>query len=160
MMHRSDLLTSRLDAMFGYPQTDGRPSWDVYFLQMAHHAASRATCPRAQVGCVLVRNRRILTTGYNGSPAGLPHCLEVGCMIIDGHCLRSIHAEQNAIIQAALHGVTTFGATCYATHYPCIHCAKILINAGIVRVVYNDEYKSAGSEFFSAAGVSVERIQL
>ena len=160
-MHRPESLTKQLDAMYGHPQGDKRPSWDTYFLQMALHVATRATCPRAQVGCVLVRDKRMLTTGYNGSPAGLPHCLDVGCMIVNGHCLRSLHAEQNAIIQAALHGVTTANATCYVTHQPCVHCAKMLINAGVVRVVFINQYVPVdGGEFFRLAGVDVERAEL
>ncbi|MCB0159778.1 MAG: dCMP deaminase, partial [Caldilineaceae bacterium] len=88
-----------------------RPSWDEYFMDIAFTVAQRSTCDRAHVGCVLVRDRRMLCTGYNGAPAGLPHCDEVGHLMIDGHCVRTLHAEQNAIIQAALHGVSTQGAT-------------------------------------------------
>lgn len=157
----SPTLSSALDALFSQPQRiDNRPSWDTYFLAMAQLAATRATCPRASVGCVLVRDKHVLTTGYNGACAGLDSCLDVGCMVVDGHCLRSVHAEANAIIQAALHGVTTAGCTAYVTHMPCVHCAKMLINAGVVRVVYSDEYPSAGVEFFKDAGVKLERIEL
>lgn len=158
-MHRPDTLTSTLDAMFGRPQTDNRPSWDEYFVGIAQHVATRSTCPRASVGCVLVRDKRLLTTGYNGACSHLASCQEIGCLIVDGHCLRSVHAEANAIIQAALHGVTTAGATAYVTHHPCIHCEKMLINAGVARVVYLNEYQNGG-EFFMAAGVDVERIGL
>jgi dCMP deaminase len=97
-----------------------RPSWDDYFLQIAFTVAQRSTCDRAHVGCALVRDRRILTTGYNGAPAGLPHCDDVGHLLVDGHCVRTLHAEQNALIQAALHGVSTEGATAYVTHQPCL----------------------------------------
>jgi dCMP deaminase len=90
---------------------------------------------------VLVLDKRILTTGFNGSPAGQEHCDESGHLIVDGHCVRTIHAETNAIIQAALHGVSTRGATCYVTHLPCINCTKVLINAGIVRIVYGEAYR-------------------
>jgi dCMP deaminase len=93
------------------------------------------------VGTVLVREKRILTTGFNGSPAGLPHCEEVGHLMVDGHCVRTIHAEANSIIQAALHGVSTKGATCYVTHMPCLSCAKMLINAGVVRIVFANNYR-------------------
>src|SRR5690606_5886840 len=82
-------------------QEVGRPTWDEYFMTMAHFVATRATCTRRQVGAVIVRDKRILTTGYNGSPPGLPHCSDVGCWIVDGHCVRTIHAEQNALVQAA-----------------------------------------------------------
>lgn len=134
-----------------------RPSWDEYFMAMAHHAALRATCPRANVGVVLVKDKRIISTGYNGSPAGLPHCTEVGCLMIDGHCQRAIHAEQNAIIQAALHGISTAGAVCYCTHYPCSTCAKLLINAGISRVVYHHHYRPYEPDWFNLAHIITER---
>lgn len=138
-----------------------RPSWDVYFCQMAQVAATRSTCPRAAVGCVLVSNRHVVSTGFNGSASGTPHCIDDGCMVVDGHCIRSIHAEQNAIIQAALHGTSTFGATAYVTHQPCALCAKMLINTGIVRVVYINEYTPVdGGLFFRQAGVEIERIEL
>lgn len=118
-----------------------RPDWDTYFMKIAHDVALRSTCDRAYVGAVLVREKRILTTGFNGSPAGLPHCDEDGHLIVEGHCVRTIHAEQNAIIQAALHGVSTKGATCYVTHFPCLICTKALINAGVVRIVFDNEYR-------------------
>ncbi len=118
-----------------------RPDWDSYFLKIANAVSERSTCDRAMVGCVLVLEKRILTTGFNGSPAGQPHCDEVGHLIVEGHCVRTIHAETNAIIQAALHGVSTKGATCYVTHFPCMNCAKVLVNAGIVRLVYSVSYR-------------------
>ena len=118
-----------------------RPPWDDYFMDITFQVAKRGTCDRARVGAIIVRDRRILTTGYNGSPAGLPHCDEIGHLMIAGHCMRTLHAEQNAIIQAALHGVSTKGSTCYVTHLPCINCTKALINAGIVRIVYGDAYR-------------------
>lgn len=133
-----------------------RPSWDEYFLQIAFTVAQRSTCDRAHVGCVLVRDRRILTTGYNGAPAGLPHCDDVGHLLVDGHCVRTLHAEQNALIQAALHGVGTEGATAYVTHQPCLTCAKMLINAGVRRVVYAGNYPDEYSrQFLVAAGVEL-----
>jgi dCMP deaminase len=110
-------------------------------MKIAHDVAARSTCDRAFVGTVLVREKRILTTGFNGSPAGLPHCEEVGHLMVDGHCVRTIHAEANSIIQAALHGVSTKGATCYVTHMPCLSCAKMLINAGVVRIVFANNYR-------------------
>ncbi len=133
-----------------------RPSWDDYFLQIAFTVAQRSTCDRAHVGCVLVRERRILTTGYNGAPAGLPHCDDAGHLMVDGHCVRTLHAEQNALIQAALHGVGTEGATAYVTHQPCLTCAKMLINAGVRRVVYAGNYPDDYSrQFLVAAGVEL-----
>jgi dCMP deaminase len=117
-----------------------RPAWDEYFMEIARTVATRATCPRASVGAVLTRARRILTTGYNGSPRGAAHCSDVGCIMVDGHCQRATHAEANAIVQAALHGVSLEGATAYCTHQPCSGCSKLLISAGITRIVYADAY--------------------
>jgi len=136
-----------------------RPSWDEYFMMMAKDVvAKRATCPRRQVGAVLVRDKRIITTGYNGSPSGMPHCTEVGCRLHEGHCIRAIHAEQNAIVQAALYGVSTRGATCYVTAAPCVTCANLLVAAGIVRVVYGEEYTNRlGEQVLLEAGVKLER---
>lgn len=143
-----------------------RPSWDEYFMEIAYLVAKRSTCLRRQIGAVLVRNKHILSTGYNGAPSGVPHCLDVGCTreklgIPSGqqqeNC-RGIHAEQNAIIQAALHGVSTEGATLYCTNQPCNLCAKMLINAGIKRIVYEGEYPDdLARELLSEAGLPVER---
>jgi dCMP deaminase len=119
-----------------------RPDWDSYFMKIAYAISERSTCDRALVGCVLVTDKRILTSGFNGSPSGLEHCDEIGHLMVDGHCVRTIHAETNAIIQAALHGVSTRGATCYVTHFPCINCTKALINAGISRIVYSVSYRT------------------
>jgi len=118
-----------------------RPDWDSYFLKIAYSVSERSTCDRAFVGCVMVRDKRILTTGFNGSPSGQPHCDEVGHLLVDGHCIRTIHAETNAIIQAALHGISTKNSTCYVTHFPCINCTKVLINAGISRLVFDIPYR-------------------
>ena len=125
-----------------------RPAWDEYFLEIARQVASRSTCLRRQVGSVVVKDKQILCTGYNGAPRGLEHCEVTGCLreqlgIPSGERLdicRGLHAEQNAIIQAALHGVSTEGATIYVTHQPCFTCAKMIINAGIVRVVCTTAY--------------------
>lgn len=136
-----------------------RPTWDEYFMQIAFTVAERSTCDRAHVGAVLVRDRRILATGYNGAPAGLPHCDDVGHLMLDNHCVRTLHAEQNAIIQAALHGVGTQDATAYVTHQPCLTCAKMLINAGIRRVVYAGNYPDEHSRLFlSQAGITLDRL--
>ena len=137
-----------------------RPSWDEYFLNIATEVAKRSTCDRANVGAVLVRDKRILTTGFNGSPSGLVHCDHDGHLLVEGHCVRTIHAETNAIIQAALHGVSTKGATCYVTHFPCINCAKSLINAGIDRVVYVNSYRvdEHALSFFNSAGVELVKL--
>jgi dCMP deaminase len=134
-----------------------RPSWDEYFMGIAFQVARRSTCNRARVGAIIVKDRRMLTTGYNGSPAGLPHCDDAGHLMVDGHCVRTLHAEQNAIIQAALHGVGVQGSAIYVTHQPCLTCAKMIINAGIVRVVYAGEYPDENSRSFLAqAGVGLQ----
>ncbi len=128
-----------------------RPSWDEYFSEITKQVATRSTCLRRHVGAVIVKDKRILSTGYNGAPSGLPHCDETGCLrerlgIPSGQrqeICRGLHAEQNAIIQAALHGVAISGSDIYVTHQPCITCAKMIINAGIKRVfclsTYPDE---------------------
>jgi len=128
-----------------------RPSWDQYFLTITRQVAERSTCLRAQVGAVIVRDKNILATGYNGSPAGLPHCLDVGCLIyrsttpageVEENCFRCIHAEINAIAQAAKNGAGIRDADIYITHTPCIHCFKVLINTGIRRIFYEKPYKA------------------
>ena len=141
------------------PTRRQRPTWDEYFLDIAFSVAERSTCDRAHVGAVLVRDKRILATGYNGSPAGLPHCDEAGHLMVDGHCVRTLHAEQNAIIQSALHGVSSEGATAYVTHQPCLTCAKMLINAGIQRVVYAGNYLDNYSrQFLAEARVQLDHL--
>ncbi len=141
----------------GETMADKRPSWDEYFMGIAFQVATRSTCDRAHVGAVIVRERRILTTGYNGSPRGLPHCDDVGHLMVDGHCVRTLHAEQNAIIQAAYHGISVKGGTIYVTHQPCLTCAKMIINAGLVRVVYAGEYPDPYStQFLLEAGVTLQ----
>jgi len=120
---------------------DRRASWDEYFMNIARVVASRATCDRKHVGAVLVRDRTILSTGYNGSIRGLRHCSEEGHMMEDGHCVRTVHAEANAIIQAAKNGVAIDGATIYTTASPCWPCFKIIANAGCQRIVFGEFYR-------------------
>lgn len=133
-----------------------RPGWDEYFMQIARTVATRATCPRAGVGAVLVRDHRILTTGYNGAPRRVAHCTEVGCEMVNGHCIRATHAEANAIVQGALHGISLEGATAYATHQPCVGCSKLLISAGVMRIVYDRPYPDEHATLLLAeAGVAV-----
>jgi dCMP deaminase len=121
----------------------------------------RATCLRAHVGAIIVKDKRILTTGYNGAPRGLPHCLDEGCEIVDGHCVRSLHAEQNAIIQAAQHGISLSGGTIYTTHQPCHTCAKMIINAGLERVVYAGHYPDERAmKYLKIAGVQIDHLDL
>jgi dCMP deaminase len=133
-----------------------RPGWDEYFVQVARTVATRATCPRAAVGCVLVREHRILTTGYNGAPRGVAHCTEVGCTVVNDHCVRATHAEANAVVQGALHGVGLQGATAYCTHQPCVGCSKLLISAGIVKIVFVEAYPDPiAAELLAEAGVAL-----
>ncbi len=138
-----------------------RPEWDPYFMKIAETVATRSTCDRASVGAVLVRDKRILTTGFNSSPSGLPHCDDAGHLMVDGHCVRTTHAEANAIIQAALHGISTRGATCYVTHFPCLGCTKMLINAGIARIAYAHNYRidPNARAFLGSAGVAVDVVE-
>jgi dCMP deaminase len=118
-----------------------RPSWDEYFMNIAQAVASRSTCSRRSVGAIVVKDKRILATGYNGAPAGLRHCDHTGgADLRDGHCARSTHAEQNAIVQAAKYGTPIDGATMYCTAQPCLTCAKLLVNAGARRVVFGGDY--------------------
>jgi dCMP deaminase len=125
-------------------------------MDITFQVAKRSTCDRARVGAVIVKDKRILTTGYNGSPAGLPHCDDVGHLMVGGHCVRTLHAEQNAIIQAALHGVSVAGGTIYVTHQPCLTCAKMIINAGLRRVVYAGVYPDENAvAFLREAGVQL-----
>ena len=125
-----------------------RPSWDQYFMEITHLVATRSSCLRRQVGAVLVKQRNILATGYNGVPSGITHCNESGCLrerleVPSGErheLCRGLHAEQNAIIQAARHGININGATLYCTTMPCIICTKMIINAGITTVIYGEGY--------------------
>jgi len=142
-----------------------RPSWDEYFMRIAREVATRSTCLRRRVGALIVRDRQILATGYNGAPTGLAHCDETGCLreqlgIPSGErqeICRGLHAEQNAIIQAALHGVSVAGGTIYCTHQPCITCAKMIINAGIRRVVCDSHYPDElARDMLSEAGIQLE----
>ncbi|MDR1193775.1 MAG: dCMP deaminase family protein [Peptococcaceae bacterium] len=145
-----------------------RPSWDEYFMEIAGLVASRSTCLRGQVGCVIVKDRRILSTGYNGAPAGVPHCSEVGCRraqegIPSGEraeMCRGVHAEQNAIIQGARHGIVLLGAVAYITTRPCNLCAKMMINAGIEEIIFDDEYPDEMSRhLLKEAGVFCHRLK-
>ena len=142
-----------------------RPTWDEYFIDIARHVATRSTCLRRHVGAIIVKHKRILSTGYNGAPRGLPHCDEIGCLreklgIPSGQrqeICRGLHAEQNAIVQAALHGVPIQGGQIYCTHQPCVTCAKMIINAGIVRVVCAEEYPDElGRSMLAEAGIELD----
>ena len=147
-----------------------RLSWDQYFLNITRQVAERSTCLRAKVGAVIVRDKNILATGYNGAPAGLPHCTDVGCLVyrsetptgdVEENCYRTIHAEINAIAQAAKNGSTIRDAAIYITHSPCFHCLKVLLNTGIRRVFYEHEYKlHTLDELLRHTDVRLERVTL
>lgn len=144
-----------------------RPSWDEYFVEIMHAAAKRATCDRGRSACVFVKNNQLLVTGYVGSPKGFPHCDDIGHLIKkvtheDGttseHCMRTVHAEQNAICQAAKRGVSLEGSTVYVTMTPCRTCAMLLINIGIKRIVAEKKYQAGAEseEMLKKAGISLE----
>ena len=144
-----------------------RPSWDDYFMEVAHAISKRATCDRGKSGCVIARDRQLIVSGYVGSPVGFPHCDEVGHQIkkvthengeVTEHCMRTVHAEQNAICQAARLGVSIAGATIYTRMTPCRTCAMLLINSGIVRVVCERRYHNAeeSEAMFEQAGVELD----
>ena len=158
-------------AVHAKPRTESkknqRPTWDVYFMDIAELVSRRSTCLRRSVGAVLVKDRRVLATGYNGAPSGLNHCLDVGCLreqlgVPSGErheLCRGLHAEQNAIIQAALHGVSVNNATLYCTNQPCVICAKMIINAGITTVVIKAIYRDKLAEdILNEAGVKVSKL--
>src|SRR3989344_7798844 len=138
-----------------------RPGWDDYFMAIVKIVASSASCDRLYAGALLVKDKRIISSGYNGAPTGMPNCSEVGHLLEEGHCVRTIHAEHNAILQAAVFGSTsTAGATMYCKYNPCIHCAKYVIAAGIKRVVIGKIYRSEQSvAFLKQAGVQVDIYQ-
>ena len=145
-----------------------RVSWDEYFMEIAEIVKTRSTCMRRQIGAVIVKDNRIITTGYNGAPSGCRHCTEIGSCYRQEHNIpsgerhelcRALHAEQNAIIQAARIENTTDGATIYVTNQPCVICAKMCINAGIKRIVYKDSYPDALSlEMLGEAGIELVKL--
>lgn len=145
-----------------------RPSWETYFMDITFLVAKRSTCLRRAVGAVIIKDKRILSTGYNGAPTGITHCIDVGCLreklnVASGanhELCRGIHAEQNAIIQAALHGVSIKGSTLFCTNLPCSICAKMIINAGIQKICYHSGYADTMSgEMLEAAGIEVVKIR-
>ena len=147
---------------------DTRPSWDEYFMDITRRVATRSTCLRRAVGAILVHDKRIIASGYNGGPTGLAHCLEIGCLreklgIPSGQqheLCRGIHAEQNAIIQAARYGVPIDGSVLYCTTQPCTQCTKMLINAGITEIVYAEGYPDdLARELLDESGIVVRRFE-
>jgi len=150
------------------PEKSKRPSWDVYFMDIASLVATRSTCLRRAVGALIVKDKRILATGYNGAPAGVRHCIDTGCLrqelnVPSGEkheLCRGIHAEQNAIIQAALHGVSIKNAVLFCTNHPCSICAKMIINAGIKTIYYRSDYADPMSaEMLQEAGVEIVKME-
>ncbi|MDG5786521.1 ComE operon protein 2 [Evansella sp. AB-P1] len=139
-----------------------RLSWHQYFMAQSHLLALRSTCTRLMVGATIVRDKRIIAGGYNGAISGGTHCSDEGCYVIDDHCVRTIHAEINALLQCAKFGVATEGAEIYVTHFPCLNCCKALIQAGIKTVYYATDYKNHpyAEELFEQAGVNYEQVEL
>ncbi|HLQ96391.1 MAG TPA: ComE operon protein 2 [Pseudogracilibacillus sp.] len=119
-----------------------RISWEQYFMAQAHVAALRSTCTRLMVGAIIVRENRIISSGYNGSVADGDHCIDNGCYLVDGHCVRTVHAEANAVLQCAKFGVPTNDTVLYVTHFPCLQCTKQLIQAGISKIYYEKNYRN------------------
>jgi len=115
-----------------------RPEWNEYFMQLAQVTAQRATCDRRHVGCVIIKDRRVISSGYNASISGSPHCEENNHIIVNGECIRALHAEENAIVNAAKHGASIENSVLYTTHFPCWNCFRKIANAGIVQIIYNE----------------------
>ncbi|MGD7044040.1 ComE operon protein 2 [Jeotgalibacillus proteolyticus] len=138
-----------------------RISWDQYFMAQSHLLALRSTCTRLAVGATIVRQKRIIAGGYNGSIAGGTHCADEGCYVIDEHCVRTIHAEMNALLQCAKFGVPTEEAEIYVTHFPCLQCSKAIIQAGIKKLYYSENYKNHpyAIDLFNQADVEVKQVK-
>ena len=126
-----------------------RKTWPLYFMDIAKVTSTRATCPRRSVGCLIVKDRQILATGYNGSLPGMPHCTDKGCMMIDGHCIQTVHAELNAIAQAAKVGISLEGSTAYVTTRPCFSCFKALVSSGIKEIYYQETYEAHTNHYIN-----------
>ena len=149
------------------PEQFSRPSWDEYFMDIVRDVATRSTCRRRKVGAILVKDKRIIATGYNGGPTGLAHCLEIGCLreqlgIPSGQqheLCRGVHAEQNAIIQAARYGVHTDGSVLYCTTQPCVQCTKMLLNAGVTEIVFSEGYPDGlALQLLEESGITVRKL--
>lgn len=137
-----------------------RITWDQFFMAQSHLLALRSTCARLTVGATIVREKRIIAGGYNGSISGDEHCIEQGCYVVDNHCVRTVHAEVNALLQCAKYGTPTNGADLYVTHFPCLPCTKSIIQAGIKNVFYAKDYKNStyALELFEKANVNVVHV--
>ncbi|WP_027963494.1 ComE operon protein 2 [Halalkalibacillus halophilus] len=138
-----------------------RISWDQYFISQSQLIALRSTCERLAVGATIVRDKRVIAGGYNGSVSGGSHCIDEGCKVIDGHCVRTIHAEVNAILQCAKFGVPTEGAEIYVTHFPCLNCCKTIIQSGIKKIIYGQDYRNNeyALELLDQAGVIYKKVE-
>ena len=137
-----------------------RISWDEYFMAQSHLLSLRSTCSRLSVGATIVKDKRIMSGGYNGSIKGDEHCIDVGCKVVDGHCVRTIHAEINAILQCSKFGVGTEGATIYVTHFPCLNCTKSIIQSGIKEICYACDYRNNdyAKELLQKSGITVRKV--
>lgn len=139
-----------------------RIPWPQYFMAQAVLLSLRSTCTRLEVGATLVKDRRIIAGGYNGAVSGDNHCIDHGCYVVDGHCIRTIHAEMNALLQCAKLGISTKDAEIYVTHFPCIHCTKAILQAGIKKIYYLHDYHNDAyaMELIKKIGVEIEQVSL
>ncbi|MCX7610321.1 MAG: cytidine/deoxycytidylate deaminase family protein [Ignavibacterium sp.] len=139
---------------------NSRLSFDEYFMNIAFHVSSRSTCQKLKVGAVLVKDNHIISTGYNGAPFSIEHCIDVGCNNVNNHCVQTVHAEQNAILQCAKFGVSTENTVIYVTHFPCLICAKMIIQAGIKEVCYFFDYKNdnIAVDMLKKANIKINKI--
>ena len=141
---------------------DQRIPWNQYFMAQAVLLSLRSTCTRLEVGATLVKDRRIIAGGYNGAVSGDNHCIDHGCYVVDGHCIRTIHAEMNALLQCAKLGISTDGAEIYVTHFPCLHCTKAILQAGIKKIYYLHDYHNDpyAIELIQKLGVEIQQVKL
>lgn len=139
-----------------------RISWEQYFIAQAHLVALRSTCTRLMVGAIIVRENRIIASGYNGSVSDSTHCIDDGCYIVDGHCVRTVHAEANALLQCAKFGVPTNETEIYVTHFPCLQCCKQLIQAGIKTIYYANDYRNndLAIQLFKESNIKTKKVEL
>jgi len=139
-----------------------RIDWEQYFMAQAQLVALRSTCTRLMVGAIIVRENRIIASGYNGSVSDGDHCIDNGCYMIDGHCVRTVHAEANALLQCAKFGVPTNETTMYVTHFPCLQCTKQLIQAGIKHIIYEHDYRNhdLAIQLFSESNITIKKISV
>ena len=141
---------------------DERITWEKYFMLQAIMLAARSTCTRLHVGAVVVKDGRIIASGYNGSVSGTPHCTEVGDLLVDGHCIRAVHAEQNALMQLAKMGISADGAQVFVTDFPCVHCTKLLLQAGVTKINYLRNYRNDDfvTELLDAKKVTIAQVKV